>query len=715
MSGPIFSSSWHLVAGLKPRLRSHAQIHRHVYRGQLWYVLQDSLSGRFHRFTPAAYDLIARMDGRTTVQTLWDQAVGHLGDEAPTQDELIGLLAQLHGSDVLLCDVAPDGREVFQRFRQQDRQRWLQRLSNPMSVRIPLFDPDPFLNRWQGGARRLFSGPGLLVWLAAVGSAVVQAAMHWEALTANVTDTVLAPSNLVIMLLVYPVIKLLHEFGHALATKAFGGVVHEMGIMLLVLMPVPYVDASAASAFRDKYRRMVVGAAGMLVELFLAALALWVWLNAEPGLTRAIAYNVVLIGSVSTLFFNGNPLLRFDGYYIFADAIEMPNLGARANQYLGYLTQRYLFGVQDLKPPSEPLAERLWLGFYGVAAFAYRIVVLVSIALFVAQEFFFIGIVLALWGLTTGLGLPIWKGLRFLAASPVIQRRRLRAQLVSAVLLAALAGAVLLLPVPSYTHAEGVVWLPEQSQVRAATGGFIRRILAEPDSEVIAGTPLFLTDDPLLEKEKAVVEQRLREAEIRYKAYWREDLDKAQQIQEEIAALQTELQRVLERRDNLIIRSPVAGRFVAPNVADSLDKWLHQGDVVAYVVQHPVHTVRVAVTQDRIGLVRQRTRKVEVRLAEDIPAVYRGVIEREIPAALAELPSAALGKAGGGSIANDPSDAHGSKAFETIFQFDLRIIDCPDLAHIGGRVHVRFEHGGEPLAKQGYRLLRQLFLRRFSV
>ena len=113
-----------------------------------------------------------------------------------------------------------------------------------------------------------------------------------------------------------------------------------MGIMLLVLTPIPYVDASSASAFRTKWERIMVGAAGMAVELFIAALALFVWINIEPGTVRAILYNMIFIASVSSLLFNGNPLLRYDAYYILGDLLEIPNLGPRGIQYLGYLAQR---------------------------------------------------------------------------------------------------------------------------------------------------------------------------------------------------------------------------------------------------------------------------------------------------------------------------------------------------------------------------------------
>ncbi len=154
----------------------------------------------------------------------------------------------------------------------------------------------------------------------------------------------LLPENLLLMWLVFPVLKLCHEFGHAFAVKARGGEVHEMGVMLLVLTPVPYVDASSAWAFRSKWQRFAVGGAGMMVELFIASIALFLWLAVEPGMFRALLYNIMLIAGISTVLFNANPLLRFDGYYMLMDWLEIPNLRTRSTQYIIYLCEKYLFG-----------------------------------------------------------------------------------------------------------------------------------------------------------------------------------------------------------------------------------------------------------------------------------------------------------------------------------------------------------------------------------
>ena len=568
MTQPLFSPSWYRVASLRPRLRGHARIHRHHYRNELWYVLQDQSAGKYHRFSPAAYHLIGLMDGERTVQQLWEQAGVQLGDDLPTQDEVIRLLGQLHAADVLQCDVPPDLLELFRRHQQHRKTQWKQRLRSPLVIRVPLWDPERFLERWLPLVRPLFSWYGVMLWLAVVVTALVLAGIHWSELTESVADRVLAPQNLLLLWLAYPLVKALHELGHGFATRVWGGEVHEMGIMFLVFMPVPYVDASAASAFRDRRKRMLVGAAGILVELFLASIALFVWLSVEPGVVRAIAYNIMLIGGVSTLLFNGNPLLRFDGYYVLADAIEIPNLGTRANRYFGYLFQRYLFGLKKTVSPVSARGERFWFITYGIAAFLYRILIMAAIILFVAGKFFVIGVLLALWAVVPLLLMPAWKAVSFVLFNPQLNRMRTRSIAISAMLVCVLAGILFLVPVPMRTQAEGVVWLPEQSIVRAGTDGFVTGLQVEPDALVSEGTPLIVTQDPLLTAELRILESRHDELSLEYKLVRNDDRVRARILKEELKALEEDLARHRERIERLVIRSPTTGRFVLPQAAD---------------------------------------------------------------------------------------------------------------------------------------------------
>ena len=220
MEERLYSTSWYRVEALKPRLRSHAKLHRHHYRGQLWYVLEDTANLRFHRFTPTAYKVLALMDGHRTVQEIWDRACETLQDDVPTQDQTIQLLGQLHAADVLQCDVPPDTAEALERYEKRRRRKWLSQVMNPLFWRFPLFDPERLLERLIPFVRPLFSKWFAVVWTAVVATGVALACMHWSDLTENIVDRVMATQNLVLLFFIFPIFKGLHEFGHSTAPLA---------------------------------------------------------------------------------------------------------------------------------------------------------------------------------------------------------------------------------------------------------------------------------------------------------------------------------------------------------------------------------------------------------------------------------------------------------------------------------------------------------------
>lgn len=709
----LFSASWHRVAGLRPRLRGHAKLSRHFYRGQLWYVLQDQSSRRVHRFSPVTHTLIGLMDGHRSVQEIWDAACAKLGDDAPAQEEVIRLLSQLHGADVLQCEIPPDVDELLRRQDKLRSMKVIQLLMSPLSVKFPLFDPEKFLSATMPLVRPLFTWYGAVLWLALIVGAVVLAGLHWGELTKDITDRALAPANLVIIWFTFPILKAFHEFGHAYAVKRWGGEVHEMGVMLLVLMPVPYVDASAATAFRDKYPRVIVGSAGMLVEMAIAALAMFLWVNIEPGMIRAVAYNVILIAGVSTLLFNINPLLRFDGYYIFGDLVEIPNLRTRANRYFTYLTERYLLGLKESPEPEGSPGEKRWFLLFAVTSFIYRMFVTFAIVMLVAGKYFIFGVILAAFALIGALVLPIFKGLSYLFFNTRLRRHRFRASAAVGGVIAVLVWLIFFVPAPMWTRAEGVIWVPEQAIVRPGTEGFVASVLAQPNSQVKRGDAILALEEPLLASQIRVLRARVAQYETQYSAERFDQRVRAEITLETLRAAQGELDRALEREHALQVTAPVDGRLVLARADDLPSKFVRQGQDLAYIVDGKQLTARVIVMQHDIDLVRNRTRAVQVRFTERLDDIVPATVRREVPAATASLPNLALSLDGGGLIALDPREKN-AQALQKHFDFELGL-PMRDNVHIGSRIYVRFDHGAEPLARQWYRSLRQVFLKQLNV
>jgi putative peptide zinc metalloprotease protein len=715
MARILFSQSWHSVAELKPRLIPQARINRHMYRGKIWYVVQDQSGGRYHRLSPGAYALVAGMDGTQTVQALWERANEKADSDLVTQNEMVDLLVQLHAADLLQADATPDSAALFERLKKKRVQSLKQLLLNPMSLKLPLLDPDDFLTRWMPWVQWCFGLRGLLVWLALVLPALGLAAQHWTELTLNLSDRVLSSSNLLVMAVVFPIVKILHELGHAFAAKRWGGSVHQMGVMFLVFAPVPYVDASSSSSFASKYQRAVVAAAGMLVELAIAALAMYVWLLSEPGVVRAVAFNVMLIAGVSTLIVNGNPLLRYDAYFILTDLIEMPNLAQRGPKYLTDLWDRRVFGAHDIEPSHESRSERRWLLCYTPLAWCYRTFVTISITLFIGGEFFIFGTLLALWGVATLVCVPLWKAYKHVASGASLQRRRVQAVKISLGMIFTILLLAFACPLPLRTRADGVVWLPDQAMLRAGGNGFFQRWLVSQGSMVKRGAPLYLLEDALLLTELEVSQAKVGEAEAKYRAEQFANPVKATVTLPQLEQERKVLQRVQERLNKMVGYAETDGTLVIAQAEDMPGKYFKKGDLMGYVLEPQQLIARVVVQQDDIDLVRTKFRSADVRLAELPSQTHTVVRSREVPGGVDELPTAALGLSGGGMIPTSPNDPNGVKTIGRVFMVDLYLpIDALPSA-FGERVHVRFDHGYEPAALQGLRRLRQLFLSRFSV
>lgn len=709
-----FSPSWHSVAGLRPRLMPYATVQRVIFRGRPWYVVQDQTGGRVYRLTTAAYALIASMDGKSTVQALWERANTSESRDACTQPEVVDLLTQLHAADLLQTDVAPDSAESLDRYR---RKRWetvKQWLLNPMSLKLPLLNPDRFLGALTPYLRWCFGPIGALLWLAVVLPAALLAAQHWHELTDNLSDRVLSSSNLLAMLAVYPLVKLLHELGHGFAVKRWGGTARELGLMFLIFAPVPYVEASSSAAFPSKYHRALVAAAGILIEILLASLALYVWLAAEPGVVRAMAYNVMVIGGVSTLLVNGNPLLRYDGYYILSDLIEIPNMAQRGQAWWTYLLDRYAFGSIDVVKPDETRAEQWWLSVYTPLAWCYRTFVSVSVMFLVAGKFFIFGVAMACWSAVSLIWMPLCKGWKHLRSAASLQHCRSRAMRRTAMAVGGMLVLLCFIPMPLYTPALGVVWLPDQSMLHARENGFFADWLVAPGQVVHTEQPVYRLSNRQLQADLAVNDAKYAQAKARYDAEQFTDPVKAAVSGRQLEEARDVLERTRQRAEHLVGSSGDDGRLVAATPQDMPGRYYKKGDLIGYVFDRQALIVRVVVQQDDIDLVHGRVTGVRLRLSDSLDQSYASRIVRSFPGGVEELPTAALGLNAGGTVPTLPSDTNGLKTLQRVFIVDLALPEGVSPA-FGERVHIRFEHGSECLAKQGWRRLRQVFLSHFSV
>ncbi|HVK96109.1 MAG TPA: biotin/lipoyl-binding protein, partial [Noviherbaspirillum sp.] len=633
-------------------------------------------------------------------------------DDLPSQDEIITMISQLTDAGFLLFDTVPDWSALKQQ-QQVQRSREHRSNLNPFSFRVRLFNPAGLVDRLARVQPILWHPATAALAVALIGWALFHAALEWSAIRAYAAVNLLTPRCLLLAWLVYPVMKAFHELSHALAVRHWGGEVKDAGVGFFLLMPVPYVDASDAIAFPGKWQRVAVSSAGIAVELLLAGLALLIWMAAENGIVRDTAFVVMTVGGMSTIVFNANPLLRFDGYYILCDLIELPNLASRSQRWWTHQLQRY--ARKDAHDPEMQVQgrEKFWLLLYAPASWGYRIFISVVIVQWVAMKSLFIAFIAMLWLFFSLFVKPVWNTIRlmFFPAQPGTQEWKplVGAGCATAVLVAFLLGV----PVPASTVADGVVWLPEQSQVRADSDGRIVEVLARDGQQVAKGQPLVILDSPALLARRARLHAQLMGAETEQATGWLNGTVQGRNAHENTDRLRQDLAQLDERIDKLTLRAGVDGVFVQPRLDDMLGRDISQGTLVAYVLADDLTTVRVAITQDDVGRLNSSIKNVSVRLAESGTKAFDASVVRADPAATIRLPSKALGDKGGGGLVTDPADREGLTLLEPVFLVDVQLADRK-VVRTGGRAWVRFEHEAMPLAETALWRFRQLFLRLFS-
>lgn len=711
MAETLFSPYWYRAAPLHPQLAGNTQISRQVFRGEQWYVLSNQASGRQFRVNRLGYQLIGRLDGQRSVQEIWDTLVRELGQDAPSQHEVLRVLSELAGAGMLRSESSPDLAGIFEASRRRQAARG-SRL-NPLAFRLPLWNPAPLLEILAPLARPLFSRPALWLWTLLMLAALLIAQLHWPELRAYAVQHLASPRNLMLMWLCYPLIKIVHELAHALAVRVWQGDVHELGITFFLVMPVPYVDASAASAFPERRRRVLVSAMGVMTELSLAALALLLWLQLNDGVLREALFACMVIGGVSTVLVNANPLMRFDGYYVLADALEMPGLAARADAWLRYLGERWLLGNRQLPPPPGCERNRALLLGFGCASLLYRLILLGGLTLWLGEKQFLLGLLLGLWLALHYLLRPGYRLLRLIFVAPRLKGRRHRAAL-GLLLLLALGGLGLgVVPAPFLTRAHGLVWVPDEARVRNEEEGFVARVLVANGQQVDAGTPLVELENRDLQARYRQLLTRLASRELSYQSLLLSQPGGAVALGEELSALQAERARLEQRLAHLVLRAPVAGVVGMPAARDLEGRFFARGNVLANVLDPGSLNIRAVLPQQDIDLLGLPSRRIEVRTAEhprlSLPARQRGMQ----PGAGYQLPSPLLGDRAGGPFLTDPADADGLRTLEPVFTLDFRVEGLA-LPRIGGRAWVLIEHPPRPLLSQWWRQLRQTLEPRFA-
>jgi putative peptide zinc metalloprotease protein len=700
---PTFSESWYRVNTLKARLRPSAQISRQYYRGERWYVVRDPAGNQFHRLSDSAYRFIGLLDGSRTIEQAWDICGGQLADDAPTQPEIIQILSHLYAANLIEADVTPDATVLLRRHKQQVKRKMQGRLMNVLFPRIPIWDPDVFLRRWMPVVRPMISWMGAIIWLAVVLFAITRIAPHWDELQVAAKNAI-DPKNWLWLWAVFVLIKLIHELGHAFSCRRFGGECHELGVMFLVFIPTPYVDASAAWAFPSRWHRMFVGAGGMIVELFVASILaiIWVEIGNKTSLPAELCYNAMLIASVSTLVFNANPLLRYDGYYILSDFLEIPNLRQKSSEYSLGLIKRHLFGVKATQP-LPPVGQRFWLFIYSIASGIYRIFVGFVIVLVVMYKIPVLGTLMAIGGVITWALVPISKVAKYLFLEPELHRKRTRAIAICGAFAALVVISIGVLTFPVYVDGQGIVEADKHEQINVSTPGRVTEIVAHDGQNLKAGDVILKAVDDHLDAEIISIRAQKTQLEVQMRQAEAVDMAEANALRPGVEKVNEQLAEALKRKDELTIRAPIAGTLIAPQLKHMQGAYLKPGQEIGSVDAIDSLLVRTVLDQEDAQLIyHERSRffgdhkapdDIQVLFASDLLAsdATPATAEALPDSSLSKLPNAILGTPGGGEVTTDPRDPHGETPTVKRFEFQSRVENPNGHYYPGQRAYVRFK------------------------
>ena len=565
---------------LQLRMRRDLQIEKQSYLGRHYWVIKDPLGLKYYRFEEEEFALLEMIDGDSSLEDLQTQFEARFAPQKITLQELHHLAGMLHRSALVVSDTSGQGPQLLKRHRENTRRQRLSSLTNILCIRFKGFDPDRILGWLDRRIGWFFSPVCFALCLLLAASALLLIGTQFDVFQAKLPSfgEFFASKNWLWLAVVLACTKVLHEFGHGLSCKRFGGECHEMGVMLLVLTPCLYCNVSDSWMLPSKWKRAAIGAAGMYVEIVLASICTFLWWFSQPGLLNYLCLNVVFVCSVSTLLFNANPLLKYDGYYILSDLVEIPNLRQKASTILQQKLAAWTLGLPETPDPFLPQRRQLLFAAYTIAAAVYRWVIMASILWFLYRVFEPYGLqvigkllaALAIGGLVVG---PLWKlGKFFYVPGRIdrVQKPRLFASL--AVATAAVAG-VFMLPIPHYVRCSFYVQPRGAASVYVESGGELRAIHARPGDWVNEGQLIATLDNVdarlamvRLAGERQELGSRLQS--LRHRAFDDEAAGmEIKEVAEAIVAIDDQLARRQQDLDALLIKSPATGVLVpAPTI-----------------------------------------------------------------------------------------------------------------------------------------------------
>jgi putative peptide zinc metalloprotease protein len=650
----------------------------------------------------------------------------------------------------VISDSPGQGEQLKARRDERRRREWLGAAANVLSFRFRGIDPQGILNGLYPFVRWMFSPAVVMFCMLLALAALALVTVQFDMFLARLPSfhQFFSPASIFWLLVVLGATKVVHEFGHGLTCRHFGGECHEMGVMLLVLTPCLYCNVSDSWMLPNKWHRAAIGAAGMYVELVMASIATFLWWFSEPGLFHHLCLAVMFVCSVTTVVFNANPLMRYDGYYILSDLSEIPNLRQKAGQVLGRTLAWLCLGLSSPVDPFLPTRRQVLFGAYAVAAAVYRWVVLFGVLWFLDQVFKpyrlqVIGQMIALASIAGLVVMPIVKVVQFFWVPGRVEKvNKFRALgTLAAIVLASIGVATA--PLPYHVFSPVELRLHEATPVYVEVSGTLEAVHVRPGQEVQAqptSAPVLATlvnrdvDASIVALEGRLAQAKAHLAGLELQRNSNEKIGvQLAPARDAVAAIAAELAEARKDRARLLIRAPHAGTIMPPPATQpgetdrhavssngrlptmsgtpldpqNLGCHLKTGDLLCLIGDPTQMEAQVIVDQGDIEFVREG-QEIEIKLDELPGHTLCGVIEEVSRSDLKASPRNLSNKAGG-ELATTTDVAGVERPLSTSFQARVRLENPDGLLRLGLRGTAKIHAGRQTLAARFYRYLSQTF------
>ena len=722
------------------RKRPDLSAKKQHYLGQTYWVVKEPVGLNYYRFQEEEYAILQKLDGTISLDELKDWFEAEFPPQKITLEELQQFVGMLHRSGLVIASVPGQGTQLHKRRDERRRKEIMGAASNILCIRFKGIDPERILNWLYPKVWWLFTMPALIFSLALAFSALTLVTINFDTFYSKLPSfyQFFNPYNALWLAVVLGLTKVVHEFGHGLTCKHFGGECHEMGVMILVLTPCLYCNVSDSWMLPNKWQRAAIGAAGMYIEVIIAAIATFIWWFTQQGMLNMVCLNIIFVSSVSTIMFNANPLLRYDGYYILADIVEIPNLRQKATSILNRKMADWFLGIEPPEDPFLPQRNQVFFAIYSVASVAYRWFVVISISWFLTKVFEPYGLAVIGYGIIGMsmfgmLVMPLVKLFKYFAVPGrmhKVKKPRFYATLAVVVLIVL---AVIYIPLPHSVMSSLEIRAHDTDRVYVDVPGELQAILVKPGQEVEKDQILAKLESTDVDLEIARLEGERSQYMVQLSNLRRGRLQatgeglEINQIEESLQAIEDQLAEKQLDKQRLNLRAPVAGtvlpppwREKRPGPEGQLPAWsgtplqernlgapLDEGEVFCLVGNPNKMEAVLYVDQGDIDFVK-KGQNVEIKLDELPFEVYEGAIQDIAPSESKFVPKHIAAKAGG-DLPTTTDESGVEKPLSASYQARVLIDDPDDLMRLGLRGRAKIHTAKQTLGQRIWRGLNQLF------